>query len=143
MEDCLYHQLLRVGSTERSAFAEKNYSLIGAAQKLMTIVKQNYPNLYSQVQFKAADAMYGLMYKVVYSGERAENQEHYATLNELLIKELKRIKNTEKIFDQDRFAYLELVTQNERETKRKLKKRARKDRLKQQIKQLALRLKGY
>lgn len=143
MEDCLYHQLLRVGSTERSTFSEKNYALIGAAQKLMTIVKQYYPDLYSYVQFKAADNIYGLMYKVVYSGESAENQKHYATLKEYLIIELKRIEETEEVFDQDRFAYLKSVIQNEDATRRKLKNRARKDRLKRQIKQLALRLKGY
>ena len=143
IEDCLYHQLIRPGSTEQSGFSEKNYALIGAAEKLMGIVKRGYPDLYSYVQFKAADDIYVLMYKVVCSGENTENQEHYATLNEYLIKELKRIKNTEKIFDQNRFAYLELVTQNEGETKRKLKKRARKDRLKRHIRQFALRLKGY
>lgn len=143
LEDCLYHQLIRPGSTERSDFSEKNYALIGAAKKLMAIVKNNYPDLYAYVQFNAADAICNLLYKVVYSGESAENQKHYATLNEYLLKELKRIKDTEEILDEEKFSNLESIALHVEDTKRKLRKRARKDRLKQRIKQLALQLKGY
>lgn len=143
LEDCLYHQLIRPGSTERSNFSEKNYALIGAAEKLMGIIKDSYPDLYPYIQFKAADDICHLLYKVVYSGESAENQKHYATLNEYLLKELKRIKDTEEILDQEKFANLESIALHVEETKRKLRKRAHKDRLKRRIKQLALQLKGY
>ena len=140
--DCLYHQLIRPGSTEQSDFSEKNYALIGAAEKLMGIVKKNYSDLYPCVQFKAADDICNLLYKVVYSGESAENQKHYATLNEYLLKELKRIRDTEDILDKEKFANLESFALHVEETKRKLRKRAHKERLKRRIKQLALQLKG-
>lgn len=140
--DCLYHQLIRPGSTEQSDFSEKNYALIAAAEKLMGIVKKNYPDLYAYVQFKAADDICNLMYKVVYSGESTENQKHYATLNEYLLKELKRIRDTEDTLDKEKFANLESFALHVEETKRKLRKRAHKERLKRRIKQLALQLKG-
>lgn len=143
IEDCLYHQLIRPGSTEQANFSDKNYALIGASEKLMAIVKNNYPDLYAYVQFKAADDICNLLYKVVYSGESAENQKHYATLNEYLLKELKRIKDTEEILDKEKFANLESCALHVEETKRKLRKRAHKERLKRRIKQLALQLKGY
>lgn len=143
IEDCLYNQLIRPGSTERSNFSEKNYALIGAAEKLMSIVKNSYPDLYAYVQFKAADDIYNLLYKVVYSGESVENEEHYTTLNECLIKELGRIKATEEIFDKEKLAVLEFAALHVEETKRRLRKIARKNRVKRWIKQISLKMKGY
>lgn len=143
IEDCLYNQLIRPGSTERSNFSEKNYALIGAAEKLMSIVKNSYPDLYSYVQFKAANIMYILLYKVVYSGKSVENEKHYNTINEYLIKELERIKASEEVFDKEKLADLELAALHEEETKKKLRKLARKARLKRRINQIALKLKGY
>lgn len=140
--ECLYHQFIRPGSTERSDFSDKNYALIGAAEKLMAIVKHSYPDLYPYVQFKAADDMYGLLYKIVRSGKSASNEQHYTIINEKLMKELKRIKDTEEVSNQEKWAQLDFSVRNVDEAKRRFRKRACRDCIIRQLKQIVLKLKG-
>ena len=49
---CLYVQNVRQNSTEQSAFSVKNWTLLQDADKLMSFIAGNYPELYKYVAAK-------------------------------------------------------------------------------------------
>lgn len=142
INECDYVQLIRPGSTEQSAFSEKNYALIGAAQELTHIVEKKYPDLTPYVQFKTSKDIVTLLQKVVFSGMSAENEKHFNRLLHMLKEEISYItpQNDESISE---LQYYKNIVNNPKEYQNGLRKQKILYYCKQNMKKIALLFRGY
>ncbi len=132
----LYVQYLREGSTERAQFNEHKMHLIDCAISLREYVQEKYPRYYVHVKKEVAVACLVLLRKLY--GERAEERfpEIERSLREILSEEIGVLEDADEIYNEAYMCLHDLPRY-----RRFLEKRERKAKIKRYIKSVLVKVK--
>jgi len=88
--DCLYVQLIRIGSITQSNFSKNDLSLLEADQLIIEYYFKNYPNLIDLVAYRKVNDIANLMCRIIKDFTIIRNRKYFLNLNRMLHYENKK-----------------------------------------------------